>query len=199
MKNKKLNKIAFLILFYLCSFTWALPTTIIGGLAGIVMMIATKKFYRFGPCICLPLGDNWGFEMGLFFIGTKDKDYDLSCHEFGHQLQACILGPFTFFIATLPSIIRFWIREFQTEKQKRVFTWSIYGMLLAAGGIVMGFGAMYNVAWLSIVGASLLVYCSLLNVWMQEEVPKVDTDYDDFWVEGMATDFGTKAMKKFYE
>lgn len=202
MNTKKLNKMLFLILFYLCSFTWALPTTILGGLIGIVLMIVTKKHYKFGPCICLPLGDRWGFELGLWFIGCDDNDYDLSCHEFGHQLQACILGPFTLFVATIPSIIRFWMREMPTMEKKRKFAWTLYGSAVGLGAIVFGLGACFSVYWLAIEGACVLVYASIINLWLQFEIGlyagDVFPDYDDFWVEGMATKFGTKIMKMFY-
>ena len=202
MNTKKLNKMLFLILFYLCSFTWALPTTILGGLIGVVLMVTKKKHYKFGPCICLPFGDGWGLELGLFFVGSDDNDYDLACHELGHQVQACILGPLTLFIATIPSVVRFWMREMPTFEKKRWFAWAVYGLALDGGALVFASGAIFSIYWLSIVGAFVLVYVNLVNIWLQAEVGlyacKTPPDYDDFWVEGMATNLGTKVMNKFY-
>ena len=95
------NKILFLIFFYFLSFTWALPTTLLGITVALGLFAAGKRPERFGPCLCFHIGNGWGFELGLFFIGDKGKSYELDCHEAGHQIQACLLGPFTLFVFTI--------------------------------------------------------------------------------------------------
>ena len=33
------------------------------------------------------------------------------CHEYGHSLQNCILGPFMLIVVNLPSTVRYWYRR----------------------------------------------------------------------------------------
>lgn len=107
IKNKK----TFLVLYWILSFTWALPTTILGGLIGLILIITGHKPKKFAPGHWnFALSEDWGLELGLFAIVDKDRSPDLMAHEYGHHLQACfLLGPLTLFVATIPSAIRFWI------------------------------------------------------------------------------------------
>ena len=107
------NRTMFFIWYWILSFTWALPTTILGGLIALGLIITGHKPKKFiNGHWYFPLASDWGLELGLFSIVDKDETESLICHEYGHHLQACfLLGPFTLFVATIPSIIRFWLME----------------------------------------------------------------------------------------
>ena len=60
-------------LFYLLSFTWGLPLTLVGCVVAIVLLITGHKPKKWGYCYYFEIGKNWGgLELGPFFLVNKD-------------------------------------------------------------------------------------------------------------------------------
>lgn len=65
MMNPQMSKTQ----FYILSFTWGLPMTLIGCLAALVLTMAGFKAQRWGYCYYFEIGSRWGgCELGLFFL-----------------------------------------------------------------------------------------------------------------------------------
>lgn len=98
--------------FYLLSFTWGLPMTLIGCLVALALVIAGYKPKRFGWCCYFEIGEDWGgLELGVFFLKCKNCGYHIMCHEHGHALQNTLFGLFMPFVVCIPSAVRYWYRE----------------------------------------------------------------------------------------
>lgn len=103
-------------LFYLLSLTWGLLQNVLGGIAALVLLAFKHKPKKFGYCYCFELGQCWGgFSLGMFSFVDKDNDFSTEIHEHGHAWQNCIFGPFTFFIITMPSVIRYHYRNLRKK------------------------------------------------------------------------------------
>ncbi len=109
------------VLFWVASFTWGLPMTLIGAVCAVVLMIAGYKPKRFHHFIYFEVGNDWGgFECGCFFIVNKKASLHIKQHEAGHGLQNIMLGWLMPFIVSIPSAIRYWYREYlyRNDRQK---------------------------------------------------------------------------------
>lgn len=201
-KKKKVDKT--LILFFILAFTWALPTTFLGALAALVLVIAGKRPKRFGPCWYFPTKQNYGLELGLFFIAPERGSYKLKCHEVGHQLQACFLfGPLTPFIAFIPSAVRFWLREQKTQKAKRIYSSIVCGLPFILFIMMIVLGSLFSILPLVIIGAFMSVYCLILSAWLFfVEIPQYEVipypTYDDFIIEFDASNRGLEFIGKHF-
>ena len=114
--NPKLPK----FVFYLLTFTWGLPFTLIGCITAIFLIIKGYHPTKHGYCFCFEIGENWGgINLGLFFIVDKRSKGSRSIknHEHGHAVQNCYLGPFMIFAVALPSLIRSRYRAYLIEKK----------------------------------------------------------------------------------
>ena len=99
-------------LFYILSWTWGLPMTLIGAIVTGILMIFGKKPKRWGPCIYTEIGKNWGgLELGMFFLTSKPSYASTKDHELGHAIQNCYWGPLMPFVISIPSAIRYWYRR----------------------------------------------------------------------------------------
>lgn len=106
MKNK--------FTFYLLSFTWGLPMTLIGCLVALILMIGGKRPKQYGWCWYFEIGFNWGgLELGPIFITQKDAGAYVKRHEVGHAIQNIRYGVFMPFLVCIPSATRYWYREFR--------------------------------------------------------------------------------------
>ena len=102
-------------LFYILSWTWGLPMTLIGAIVTGIFMIFGKKPKRWGPCIYTEVGKDWGgLELGMFFLTDNTSYASTKCHEVGHAIQNCYWGPFMLFVIGIPSAIRYWYRRIRT-------------------------------------------------------------------------------------
>ena len=118
---KVLPNVKYEWLWWVIQFTWSLPMTLIGCIVAFVLICCKKKPVKYGWCYCFELDVDWGLELGIFFIapigskGTKN-------HEHGHAIQNIYLGPFAVTVVSLPSCIRFWIREiiYKINPKKRL-------------------------------------------------------------------------------
>lgn len=111
------------ILFYIASFTWGLPMSLI-GLVVIGFLAPFKRVHVYHGRLYGEVGTNWGgLELGCFFICDRNSSNLLKNHECGHGLQNCLWGPLMPFVISIPSAIRYWYREilsrvdFQKYKQ----------------------------------------------------------------------------------
>ena len=105
------------ILFYVLSLTWGALLSIPGLIIIAVLAIQGKVHCYHGRLYGI-IGDNWGgFNLGCVFLVSRVAARDTSygnhtrAHESGHGLQNMILGPFMLFIITIPSVIRYWYRN----------------------------------------------------------------------------------------
>lgn len=99
-------------LYYLLNFTWGIFITFCGLIMTLALLIVGKKPHSFHTCWYFTIGKSWGgFEMGLAFLRDNSDYQKLNNHELGHSYQNAIYGPFTLFIITIPSIIRYWYRR----------------------------------------------------------------------------------------
>ena len=107
-------------LFYLLSFTWGLPMTLIGCMVSLVLLIAGYKPKKYGYTWYFEVGNNWGgLELGVMFLTNKTPSTHTKNHEVGHTLQNCYLGPLTPFVVSIPSAIRYWYREYLVRSGKK--------------------------------------------------------------------------------
>ena len=105
MKNGNMDK----SIFYLLSFTWGLPLTLVGLIVGIGLMIAGKKPERWGACWYFKVGKNWGgVNFGLIFLTDDTPSEHRKNHEHGHAIQNCYFGLLMPFIVCIPSAARYW-------------------------------------------------------------------------------------------
>lgn len=103
--------------FYLLSFTWGLPLTLVGLLVAAVLLCAGKKPKRWGYCWYFEVGEDWGgLELGVIFITNKNPGNHIRNHEHGHGIQNCYFGPLMPFIVSIPSAIRYWYRTIREMK-----------------------------------------------------------------------------------
>ena len=79
--------------FYLLSWTWGLPMTLIGGVTMLTLMAAGKKPKRWGDCYYIEVGKDWGgLNFGMFFLTSEKPSRHTKCHEHGHAIQNCYFG-----------------------------------------------------------------------------------------------------------
>lgn len=58
--------------------------------------------------------------MGGFCVVDKYASLSLQRHEAGHSLQNILLGPLMPFLVAIPSAVRYWYREYQVKKKKKL-------------------------------------------------------------------------------
>jgi hypothetical protein len=108
--------------FYLLSFTWGLPLTLVGCIVALLLLLFGHRPYRFGYCWYFAIGHNWGgLELGVIFLSDKSHRYHTLCHEHGHAIQNCYYGFMMPFLVCIPSAIRYWwIRYKQNRGHKDI-------------------------------------------------------------------------------
>ena len=98
-------------LFYLLSFTWGLPMTLVGCIAAAALLMTGHKPQKWGYCWCFEVGKSWGgVNLGPIIITSKNPSDYTKAHEHGHSLQNCQFGPFMIVISVL-SMTRYWYRR----------------------------------------------------------------------------------------
>ena len=100
-------------LYYLLQFTWGLPMNLIGSIVALVLVCFRKRAKRYGWNYCFELPVNFGLELGIFFIAPINGSKHTKDHEHGHAIQNIYFGPFCVGMVSIPSAVRFWIREIQ--------------------------------------------------------------------------------------
>lgn len=108
-------------LFYLLSFTWGLPMNIAGLLVAVFMLFTGHRPHRWGPCLYFNAGRHWGgASWGMFFITDKVDSTHIKNHEMGHAFQNCYLGFLMPFVIGLPSMSRYWFRNWREKTGRPV-------------------------------------------------------------------------------
>ena len=105
MKNK--------VLYYILSFTWGLPMTLIGLASALVLICLGYKANTYGGRLHFTVGKKWGgMSLGTVIITDDNAPEHTMNHEFGHSIQNCYYGFLMPFIVCIPSAIRYWyVRE----------------------------------------------------------------------------------------
>ena len=102
-------------LFWILSWTWGFPMTLIGSLIFSLLQLVGFKPKKNQYGYVFEIGKGWGgVEMGPFAIVNENPSQHILDHEFGHSLQNCYIGPFMSFIS-IASAIRYWYREYLTQ------------------------------------------------------------------------------------
>lgn len=107
-------------IFYLLSFTWGLPMTLIGCIVSLILLITGHKPKKYGYSWYFEIGNNWGgLELGVVFLTNKNPSTYIKNHELGHGIQNCYWGPLFPFVISIPSAIRYWYREYLVRSKKK--------------------------------------------------------------------------------
>lgn len=115
MKGFKLSK----FWYYVISFTWGLPMNLIGVICAITLGCLGYKPEKNIYGWYFRIGYDWGgINLGIFSIISKTALNDTKLHEFGHSIQICIFGPFYLVFVAIPSLIRYWYREYLWDVKK---------------------------------------------------------------------------------
>ena len=109
-KEIKLENVKYEWLWILIHCTWALPSTIIGCLVALCLLLCGRRPMKYGWCWCFEFNIHWGFELGMFFIAPKESE-QVKQHEHGHGIQYLYFGPLSIIAITIPSLVRFWFRK----------------------------------------------------------------------------------------
>jgi hypothetical protein len=109
------------ILFYILSFMWGQPMTLIGFIVAGALLVMGYRPKKYGWCYHFERGDGWGgINLGLVFVTDKNSSVSTKNHEHGHALQNCIWGPLFPFVIAIPSVCRCGIRMLQSKKGKQL-------------------------------------------------------------------------------
>ena len=104
--------------FYILSYTWGLPMTLVGHLVELVMFLFSHPSRRYVCCREIVVGHGWGgCTVGRTILRADDAESVLP-HEHGHAVQNCFFGIFLPFIVCIPSASRYWYREFMKRTGK---------------------------------------------------------------------------------
>lgn len=192
-----------IFLFWFIHCTWGILMTLIGAVGALAMLITNHKPKKFGYSICFIKGHNWGGVcLGPFiFLDSESDELNSKTHEAGHSLfQALPLGPLFPFVVGLPSMLRYYLFDYNSHKQRSIFSSVVVSITIIAGtGIVM-LGVLFNVLVLIIIGALIIGYVACIFLWLFcREIKKMDDpnyDYYDIWFENDASNYGMKNYNK---
>lgn len=102
--------------FYILSFTWGLPLTLVGLIVAAVLRCVGCKPTKWGGCYYFEVGKDWGgVNLGVVFVTSKNPSTHTRNHEHGHAIQNCYLGVFMPFVVCIPSAVRYWYRRVKTK------------------------------------------------------------------------------------
>ena len=90
-----------------------LPLSIIGLFVYAILRLFRQRPKDYcGICKYFEIGHNLGgFEMGWFFVCSKDFPDERKNHEVGHAVQNAMRGGFTMLFCCIGSALRFWYRR----------------------------------------------------------------------------------------
>lgn len=109
------------LLYYLLNFTWGILLTTIGIFVALFMLITLHRPHNYNGALMFitKKPTNYGFSIGLTIVVGQD-DNNLESHELGHTYQNAILGLLMPFLVSIPSVIRYWVREIQYKNGKNL-------------------------------------------------------------------------------
>lgn len=106
-------------LYFFLNFTWGLLLTLLGYFL-MLILLPFGRIRRYSYTLYLEFNKetSWGFSIGtVFFVGKQANKY-IKEHEFGHTVQNAIFGLFMIFLVSIPSLIRFWYRNYLYSRGK---------------------------------------------------------------------------------
>lgn len=105
--------------YWFLSLTWGLPLTLIGFIVAVPFLLKGCKLKAFGWTFYLEVNtyEGSGFSIGAIFFVPANCSLHMRQHEHGHGIQNTFLGVFMPFVVTIPSVIRFWYREYLVKKK----------------------------------------------------------------------------------
>lgn len=123
-------------LYYLLTFTWGIFMSLVGGLVALQLMILGYKPIKNHYGLVFIIGTGWGgVNLGPVSIVNSNPSQHILDHEFGHSVQNCYLGPFFLFLVALPSMVRYWYREYLVRvKHKKYSELPEYDAIWFEGG-----------------------------------------------------------------
>lgn len=109
--NKKMTNIQFWVL----SCSWGIVMTLVGFVTTLALLVTGHKPKKNQYSWYFEIGESWGgLELGCMCLTSKNPSQHTLNHEFGHQIQNCIYGPFMLCIS-IASAIRYhyrnWIKK----------------------------------------------------------------------------------------
>ena len=105
--------------FYLLSFTWGLPFTLLGCLSALVLRLRGYRPKKWGYCYYFEIGTRWGgCNLGIFFLKDSLNSTSLKNHEHGHAVLNCYFGPMMIPLIALPSLFRSRYRDYVIKRKK---------------------------------------------------------------------------------
>lgn len=185
-------------LFYILSVTWGCIMTTIGAIVALVLLILGYRPKKWNYCYYFEVGENWGgIELGMFFITDKSSSIRTKNHEHGHGIQNCYLGVFMPFVVCIPSAARYWLREFKTQKTKRLFTVGLFGAFVVLASLLSLIPILTGIYGWFTLPVFIVAYGAILLAWLLcHEIPQYANntyvDYDYIWFEHSATQLGTE-------
>ena len=117
-----MKKFLYGLFMWVVRLTWGILETAIGFIVFIVFLFMHPEIHYIANTIVVrvhtTIAGGWGFALGAFIFSNSDSVWDRDkffCHEFGHSWpQLLLMGPLHPFLVSIPSVIRFWIRTYQT-------------------------------------------------------------------------------------
>lgn len=106
--------------------TWGLPQTIVGA-ATFVVMGRRRKRYAYRSALVIEWRLDRGLSLGPFIFVPDNCPHNLVVHEYGHTVQALILGPLYLPAVVVPSLV--WAGTPRLERrrlQRHVSYYSFY-------------------------------------------------------------------------
>ena len=87
--------------------------TIVGLIVALILLIAGYKPTKYGGCLHFEVGKGWGgVSLGVIFLTSENPSTHTKNHEVGHSIQNCYWGLLMPFVICIPSVIRYWYREY---------------------------------------------------------------------------------------
>lgn len=100
--------------YYLLQFTWGLPMNVVGFICAAALSLYKRpRMEKWHWVFELPI--DFGLNLGLVVIVPKQPARRIINHEIGHAIQNIYFGPFTIAIVAIPSVIRYWVRRWQSK------------------------------------------------------------------------------------
>ena len=105
---------------WILTLTWGGIMTAIGLVAALILMLCGHKPKLYKGVPMFEVGHGWGgVTLGCVIIVCKDNYKSLKDHEFGHVIQNLLFGPFAIFLVDIPSMARYWYREYLVRSGKK--------------------------------------------------------------------------------
>lgn len=191
--------------FWLISLTWGCIMTTIGAIVALILLVTGHRPYHVGPNIYFKVGKNWGgLELGPFFLVDDMPGRHTVCHECGHGIQNCIWGPLMPFVVSIPSAIRYWLRDQREYNKKMKFIGILEVLILVFNLLTILIPVLCSNGWLFIIPGLITIYLGALSYWLwYKELPQYESRpyplYDDIWFEGQASDWGERVYGLVYD